>query len=227
MTQNAWNTDLLNADGELLIGQATGRPAGATLTAGSANVTITNGANSITLATVDSSSQWVKISSATASSSSSIDFTGLSSTYEAYKVIISGLTSSSNRDTLYFRTSTDNGSSYDSGGSDYQWGYLETSTSSNSAKTDTSDSEIHLTDNEHGDQSNETADLEVTIYDPSATTFTKINWSCMMTDDSSATRRAYNGGGYRESAADVDAIRFIMSTGNIATGEFILYGIEA
>lgn len=227
MTQNAWNTDQVNADGELLIGRDTGRAAGATISAGSANVTVTNGSNSITIATVDSSSQWVKIASSTASSSSSIDFTGLSSTYEAYKVAISGLKAASNQATLFFRTSTDNGSNFDAGSSDYQWGYLETSTSSNSANVDTSDSKIHLTDNEHGDQTNETADLEVTIYDPTAASYTKINWSCMMADDSSATRRSYNGGGYRQDTTAVDAIRFIMDSGNIASGEFVLYGIEA
>jgi hypothetical protein len=32
-------------------------------------------------------------------------------------------------------------------------------------------------------------------------------------------------GGMRRSAADVDAIRFLFSSGNIASGEFRLYGI--
>lgn len=226
MTQNAWDTDTLDTNGQLLIGSGSGRPIGATLTAGSANLTVTNGAGSITVATVDSSCQWVKITSSEASSSASIDFTGLSGTYLAYRVIINGLKAASNQTTLYFRTSTDNGSNFDEGASDYQWGFLETDTSSNSASVDTADSEIQMTSNENGDQSNETADLEVYVYDPSAATFTKVIWSCIMSDDST-TRRAYNGGGYRQDTTAVNAIQFLMDSGNIASGTFVLYGLEA
>lgn len=33
--------------------------------------------------------------------------------------------------------------------------------------------------------------------------------------------------GSRLAAADVDAIQFLMSSGNISTGEFVLYGLTA
>jgi hypothetical protein len=35
-----------------------------------------------------------------------------------------------------------------------------------------------------------------------------------------------NGMGVRRSAADVDAIQFLFSTGNITSGQFVLYGLS-
>lgn len=227
MTQNSWETDLLNADGELLIGSGSGRPVGATITAGSANITITNGAGSITISTNDSATQWVQISSSTASSSSSIDFTSLSSTYISYWVFIQDLVPASDGTTLYLRTSTDNGTSFDSGASDYDWEWISSDTSANTPTVDTADSEITLTDTDIGTGTNEKLSGHVTIFNPSASNYTKAVWDVAYMNSSSAALKTVSGGGYRVSTTAVDAIRFIMSSGNIASGTFVLYGLKA
>ena len=121
MTQNAWNTDYPNADGEILIGSGSGRALAANIT-GDATISITNGANSIQIDNgVGAAGDLVKISSSTASASSSIAFTGLSSTYIAYILFYFNVAPATNAVTMLLRTSTDNGSSYDSGSSDYGW----------------------------------------------------------------------------------------------------------
>src|SRR3990167_8133940 len=62
---------------------------------------------------------WIKISSATASASATINFTGLTNTYSTYVVTISNLAPATDATTLWMRTSTDGGASYDAGASDY------------------------------------------------------------------------------------------------------------
>lgn len=227
MTINTWNTDELNANGELLIGNGSNRPTAATITAGSANLTVTNGAGSITIATVATTSQWVKITTSTASSSSSIDFTSLSATYQAYRVVAYGIQPASDGVSLYFRTSTDNGSTFDNGSTDYSWTRSNTSTSSNSASADRDDTEIEISNSNLGNNTNEFIDIDVTIWDPAASAFTSIMWSSMQANSSSATRYSVQGGGNRKDTTAVDAVRFFMSSGNISVGEFVLYGIEA
>ena len=223
-TRNAWNTPDLTADGQLLIGSSAGRPSAATITAGSANVTVTNGSGSITVATVSSNSNWIKISTATASVSATIDFTGLSSTYHVYKVVISNLQPATDTVTLYFRTSTNNGSSYDAAASDYQWQGILTTTADNNPSVDNADSEIHLTSS-LGTAANENCNLEIIIYDPSSSEYTKIVSEAVY-KNTSTVRQVFEAGGYRQSATAVNAIRFLMSSGNISTGNFVLYGLE-
>ena len=226
-TQNAWNTPSLTTNGELLIAQATGRPAAAEMVAGSANLTVTNAAGSSTVATVTQANNWVKISSSTASSSASISFTGLSSTYRVYRIEITDAAPATDGVALYMRTSTDNGTSYDSGVSDYQWSLLVTDTSGNSPKVDTADSSIELTDTDLGNGTNETCCVDINLYDPSTAKYTKATWTSTYASSSSAARRSITGGGYRQSTTAVDAIQFLMSSGNISSGTFSLYGLTA
>ena len=118
-TRNAWNTPDLTADGQLLIGQTGGRPLAANLTACGFN--ITNGAGSISLDTISTGQDYVRISTATAASSATIDFTSLSSTYFLYIVVIANLAPVTDGAILYMRTSSNNGISYDSTAGNYSW----------------------------------------------------------------------------------------------------------
>lgn len=166
------------------------------------------------------------ISTATASSSTSIDFTGLSSTYIAYKVVMENVAPATDATIFTMRTSTNNGSSYDAGASDY--GYLNVRQSySASATADQSAaaSSIQLVV-EQGNATNESLSLEVTIFNPSSTEYTHI-YGVGNNVNQSGTPHSYRCYGTRLSAADVDAIRFLFSSGNIATGEFRLYGLRA
>jgi hypothetical protein len=64
-TNNAWNTPELTTNGQVLIGDTGANPVAATLTAGT-NITITNGAGSITIAGSGMSSfTWNNVASST------------------------------------------------------------------------------------------------------------------------------------------------------------------
>ena len=73
------------------------------------------------LASSGGAGAWEYISTVTASNDSTVAFTGLSSSYKAYRVALIAVVPSSDNVDFYLRTSTNNGSSYDSGGSAYEW----------------------------------------------------------------------------------------------------------
>jgi hypothetical protein len=162
----------------------------------------------------------VLISTQTASSSADITFTGLSSAYSLYAVHLTAVVPASNNVFLYFRTSTDGGSSYDSGASDYSYDIHSSGTSASATTT-----RVVLHGNQTGNAANEMFNGIVEIYNPSATTETFIGGRFTMKDNTGSLRVG-SVAGVRNSAADVDAIQFLFSTGNIASGTFKLYGYK-
>lgn len=228
MTKNAWNTTFPTANGQLLIARASGSPVWATLSQGT-DTTITNGAGSISFAFASGSGDFVFISSATASSSSEITFTGLSSTYDTYMVLMDNVQPATDSVSLYLRTSTNNGSSYDSGASDYSYSYIDINTTED-PRGSTGTTQIALaglsTNEELGNNTNEKLSGQLFLMKPSAAQYSKITFHGNYHDKSGQQNLIWCGGA-RKSAADVDAIRFFMSSGNISTGTFKLYGMVA
>lgn len=98
------------SNGYIPIGNGTNYTAAA-ITAGS-GITVTNGAGSITIA-ASGSGKMILLGCATASSSSSLDFTSLidASNYSYYKLVIDELTAGSNPN-IVLLASTDNGSNW-------------------------------------------------------------------------------------------------------------------
>jgi hypothetical protein len=161
-----------------------------------------------------SSGDIVFIESQTASNSATIEFTDLDSTYFEYLVVMTNVVPTSSS-TLHFKTSSNNGSSYDSGATDYSYdGFGGTSTGA---------AFIVVTPSVDTDA---TAGIsaEVRIYNPSSTNFTKIVFAGASHSSTNLPTRIAQSG-QRESAAAVDAIQFLFSTGNISTGDFYLYGV--
>lgn len=228
MTNNAWNTPNLTTNGQILIGSTGARPSATTIT-GDSDIAITNGAGSITVDNNATGGNLVKIGTATASSSASIEFTDLSSTYFLYILRYNDLLPATDATTLYFRTSTDNGSTFDSGASDYAWNALLISeTGAPTGYDDIADGLIEImgpaaSSDEMGSGANETGSGVIYIYNPSAVKYTFINFLGNYINEASQGIK-FNGGGYRQSAADVDAVQLLMDSGNIASGTFVLYG---
>ncbi len=172
---------------------------------------------------------WIKISTAAASNSATIDFTGLTSAHRLYMVVFDRVVPATDAVNFWMRTSTDNGSNYDVGASDYN----QVSTGVSTA-TWTSDAKALTTKiiiqsyvaSALGNTAPNALFGTVYIHNPSAAN------RCWVTADVSY----YNSGevfargfpiGYRDAVADVDAIRFLMSSGNITSGNFTLYGLLA
>jgi hypothetical protein len=172
---------------------------------------------------VEAAGELVYIGSVTASNDATVEFSGLSSTYSKYVVEIEDLVPASDASTLHIRTSTDNGSTFDSGASDYQYNQWQAGSGITVSRAGAA--QIILFSS-CGTGTGEAVSGSVEILRPSATTYTKVA-ARLVGLDSTANFGTAIVGGLRASAADVDAIQFLMNTGNIASGTFRLYGVRA
>lgn len=170
----------------------------------------------------------VYISTQTASASATINFTGLSSTYRHYLVKIRNLIPGTDATQLWMRTSTDGGSTYDNGASNYFYSVSIDRAGAGNDVTSATATEIPLTGTEAGvslgTSTNEQGHFDVEIVRPSTVANVQIVWHGIAYSSNPYSCR-YDGQARRLASADVDAIRFLMSSGNIASGTFDLYGI--
>lgn len=211
-------------DGELITWDASGDPA--TVGAGTSGQVLTsNGAGAApTFQDAGGGGAWALISTATASASSSLDFTGFNSAlYSSYVLIIENLVPATDNVQMFLRTSTDGGSTFDNGASDYTWAIVGRMGTGNSIDADsgTGDTEIELSrsfgiSNVAGEGG---FSAVVDIFKPDDAVFTKIGWRATWQYYNNAVSTAFiDGGGQRLSAADVDAVRLLTSSGNITSG---------
>lgn len=161
----------------------------------------------------------------TASSSATLDFTNLSG-YKAVMFVISGILPANNGDQFYARISTDNGSTWKAGASDYRWCTFDIGSNGGTGAAG----------------SNGDAQMYITGATGNTATVGGINTGTMLVSnlDSSAIDKAFtvdtskfNGtnfvrssglGLYAGSQAEINGVRFFFSTGVIASGSIIAYG---
>ncbi len=168
------------------------------------------------------------ISSQDASTSATLDFTGFdASSYDSYVFILQNVIPSTGA-YLLMRTSTDGGSTYDSSAGNYEWAqHGMINSASHSEDNISSQTSIKLT----GDQANmyvsTTAGVSgrVEVLGPHLTQWTMINAGLSYVSNNGNRPAIINTAGHRESAADVDAVRFLFSSGNIASGTITMYGL--
>lgn len=182
---------------------------------------------------VDSSS-YVLLATATASSSASISFTGLSSAYFKYILVIDTLIPATDDSILYLRTDSNNGASFDSGASDYAYVgnlyFFNGSSVVTDAIGSSADSFIALSGNDStsgvGNGATEGVSGTVTIINPSSSNYTTtIAHLAQVTADGEIG--VLSATGQRLSAAAVDAVQLLYSSGNIASGVVKLYGVPS
>jgi len=173
---------------------------------------------------------WELISSATASSDATIEFNNLSSAYSEYLVVMAGVVPVTDATHLFLRMSTDNGSTFHVGATDYRYACVSSqsnaTTLSGATGTSAGTTEIRIT--------RETMDIDVAhvnfncnlwLYDPMDAQSTFCNWT-LAHERSGATMTFTSGAGQRYAAGAVDAIQFLCSSGSIESGEFYLYGMR-
>lgn len=159
----------------------------------------------------------------TASSSATIDFTSnITSAYKTYLCIFQRVKPATDAVSLYLLTG--NGSFASTG---YAWANEQTAGGSSTPDGNTSDTQLRLNAGAViGNAAAEHISGYVYINDPSNTDgYPMFNWDLGLLNASSAYFRVYGGGTYNTSGA-VDRIRFLFSSGNIASGTFKLYGIS-
>jgi len=166
----------------------------------------------------------------TASASSSMDFTSnIDSTFKLYRLDLIDIILADEPRDIFLRTSTDGGSIFDFGASDY--GFVKISRDSDGNTRDgasaSASARIGLNNgiNRLGLASGEAFNARIYIWNPAGTNFTQISWEGTYISDA-GVGVLINGQGWRNSAANVDAIRILPGgVGNIASGEGNLYGM--
>lgn len=177
--------------------------------------------------------RWVQLGSTqTAAASAAIDFVNgsggvvIDSTYSAYMIEIIAAKPATDGAILWMRTSTNAGSSYDTTGYVYQRIFAQTvaSTTVLAAGSSGSGAAIIMTDDVGNGSQEEGFYGHVVMFAPSVAARLHVQWQGSYQDASDGSFVTVSGGGNQGAATDVDAIRFMFSTGNITSGTFRLYG---
>jgi hypothetical protein len=176
-----------------------------------------------------SSSGLTFISSTDISSAATYDFTAFTAgSFEHYLFVLQNLIPVTDEVHVWCRTSSDGGSSFDDGASNYIGNAVggtaaadENTTLSKFPATGTNASsaaKIGSTSTESG------ASGTIYLFGPHTTSFTHMKSSISFCAANGSARHA-RGSGSREEAADVDGFRIMFSSGNIESGTITAYGL--
>lgn len=171
------------------------------------------------------------ITSKTASSSSSLDFTDLPAA-SAILFVLTDILPATDNANLQIRTSSGTGGSptFDTGGTDYGYGLHGISTASHTASATASNSSILTMASGAGlgisNAAGEVCTGTIYLYDPTGTTAYKFFRGTLGYFNQDALPATYDFNGVRKSTSAVNAVRFFMSTGNIASGTIYAYKIS-
>jgi len=197
------------------------------LTAGT-GITLTDaGAGStVTIAASGGSSGLVLLEQHTASSSSSLDFTtAITSTYDAYDIWFVNIIPATTNVALRMLMSTNGGSSYDTG-SNYRFNsWVVAGGTTTEFANPTTNIPVHYTTSGLSNSSTYSLNGVVRLFNPLSTaTYKAVNGqtTCQINDGSMCT--TWPQGWYLSTTA-VNAVRFILSSGNIASGVIRMYGV--
>jgi len=174
------------------------------------------------------------IESQDASTSATLDFTGFDATkYDSYLFVLQNIIPSADNTVLWVRTSTDGGSTYDAGASDYAYAGAEfgVSAAANSGEQATSQIQLAAFGGEGvgSDTGEDGISGEVKVFGPHLTKKTIVNYEVgYFTGVGSGRMVKVSGTGARLAQADVDAIRFAFLAGGstIESGTITMYGLR-
>lgn len=167
------------------------------------------------------------------SSLSAVDIS-LTGGYDEYVIKFWTVIPATNGAALLLRTSTDAGATFDSGASDYLWGFSRNNTGGGSTpglylsggagdaqfvvSANTSSSTGMVNTAGYGTSG------EIRIFKPSQTGATLLKSNALLFVSTTTLVEIFSGGA-RVALADVDAVRLFFSSGNMASGEYQLYGV--
>ena len=178
--------------------------------------------------------QPVLLSTATASSSSSISFTsGIDSTYDIYKFEFINIHPATDNTDFMFNASIDNGSNYNVTKTTTTFqAYHNEAGNDQALNYDTSDDLAQSTNFQQllknlGTDNDQNSSGYMQLFKPSSTTFVKH----FIANGNSYNHNDYSNNnftaGYFNTTSAIDAVRFQMSSGNIDAGTIKMYGISA
>lgn len=168
---------------------------------------------------------WTLLSSQTASNSSSIDFTQFSTNYNVYKVEASAIVPVTDNVSILMRTSSNAGSSYDSAGADYHYADLFASSGATTTNSGSTGASAITITSSAGNSTGENVSFTMTINGISTTLYKHVYYHGAIYS-ATPTFFHFAGSGMRASTAAINAVRFLMSSGNISSGTFKLFGMR-
>lgn len=167
-----------------------------------------------------------------AASGATVDFvlTKWLQLYDRFEIDFYGVQGATDNEELWLRTSTDGGATYQTSG----YSYSQQRWAGNGSDVPTSGVASalllisNLNTNGMSNAANELADGDVVLFIPTSAGRCKIRWDIMHYPATGTNDFVHTvGAGIKNSAADVDAIRFLCgSGGNFANGTFRLYGVK-
>ena len=175
------------------------------------------------------SGPWVAISTQTASNSPTISFTGLNSTYIKYMIVMNNVTPATNAVNFYAQFGTGGGPTYQN--SAYNWvTYGRSSGGTVGTTNGSNDTQMVINNNTSGFQLTTAAgagfDCDFYIDNPSQSTLNHQGMWKYINRQSGSEMCTSDGGVEWAGTTAVTAIQFYMSSGNIASGTFTLYGLS-
>lgn len=167
-----------------------------------------------------------EVFSATLSSNDTVDITsGITGDYEHYRLVLQDIKVSQPNSTLNLRVSTDTGTTFKSGASDYTWLY-EMNTGTSTTTADSDDSELTLTSSNINNTSSSIINGNIEFFTPAGTTnASHFKWE-LQYKNSGSTFTVVKGGGLYNTAAAFDSIRLYLNQGKFTSGKYKLYGIR-
>jgi hypothetical protein len=212
-------------DGNLITYDTSGDPAAVAV--GTSGHVLTSGGAGVAPTFAAAGGAWKFISSTTVSDAASVAFTGLTG-YPVYKFIIRKLVSASASE-LYCTVSTDNGSSYISAAYDNAGVRIRVSDNSQNAGADNAAAQWRvLLGGATSATSGAGSILELTLDRNAEATsggFANILFTAALESAGNDFEYVSGAGNVPASGADVDALKFVYSSGNIISAVCLLYGI--
>ena len=174
----------------------------------------------------------VLLGSYTASADTSVDIgsgldldAAIDGTYDEYIATGIDVVAATDNTNAQAQTSANGGSSFDATG--YAWGGIQiTSTGSGTVSATVADPDTKIVLGTNcGNAAGESFNFIIKLFKPSSSTFTKMSTEFYGTDNNGDGLFSVKTG-QRNSAAAVNAVRILMSSGNITSGTFYLYGVR-
>lgn len=176
------------------------------------------------IAALVESSEWSYINAGTVSAEATADVT-LSGSYDEYRLrLVSAIPATDNA--LPQLLTSSNGSTFDTGASDYEGSYILRSSATNSYSYQDAQIKLNITGQGVGNDTNENGlNATIDIINPGESKYTDIAYTFDY-DPSDTQYGNYvgQGTGKRKSAGVVQTVRFKFNTGNITSAKWALYG---
>lgn len=173
------------------------------------------------------SSGWVKLASGAVSSPvGTVDINGFLASYSAIKVTWANLRPDTDNTSLWARTSTDGGATFDAGASDYHYGGQGiTELAGTGVFGSAGDSKLVLSQAGLGNAAAAFCSGEIVLWHPMVNTKTQ-GWANLARVSASGLHVTDYCGLLRNLSQQVNGLRFLMSAGNIATMNYIVSGLK-